>query len=433
MAKKINITNAWLRANNGKPVEKPDMIADRDGLNIRISKKGTLTFTMRYRHAGKPDQMALGTYPEMSLAEAREKNLFYRAKLAEGISPKTQKEEELKVNIEAYTFEQLFFEWFKKHIEPHQNKHSADSVIGMYNKHVADRFAKRLAKDIVLSEWLDLIEGVQKEYPASAARTLSYIKQAYKFGVVRELVEVNPVINISAKNDLKIKDNVRKRYLEDPELRKLLNVIDDCGLNRRYQIFTLLCLFYGCRPAELRQAKKDDFNFDTMVWTVPAENHKTGKKTDMPLIRPIIPEIVPILKELFTYSHNDLAICGTTNQGRTGKNYGKELSYSFFCRFPTTIDIAIEKKYGSKLEKWAFYDLRKTMRTNMGRIGSETKERIAPFHVSEMMLGHTSPGSHKHYDMNDYLDAQREAYSTWWARMERIKADADNVKVVNFG
>ena len=67
------ITNAWLKANSNKSIDKAHMVADRDGLNIRVSKKGTLTFTMRYRFAGKPDQLALGTYPEMSLSDARKK------------------------------------------------------------------------------------------------------------------------------------------------------------------------------------------------------------------------------------------------------------------------------------------------------------------------------------------------------------------------
>lgn len=85
------VTNAWLKANLNKPVEKSYMVADRDGLNIRVSAKGTLTFTMRYRHAGKADQMALGSYPTLSLAEAREKNQQYRAKLAEELTRKRKK------------------------------------------------------------------------------------------------------------------------------------------------------------------------------------------------------------------------------------------------------------------------------------------------------------------------------------------------------
>ena len=49
------------------------------------------------------------------------------------------------------------------------------------------------------------------------------------------------------------------------------------------------------------------------------------------------------------------------------------------------------------------------------------------------MLGHKPPGVVGVYDKNLYLDQQKEAYSAWWARIERIKTDADNVKTVKFG
>ena len=429
----INITNAWLKANSNKPVEKGNMIADRDGLYIRISKKGTLTFTMRYRFAGKPDQLAIGTYPQMSLADARKKNNEYRAKLAEGINPKQQKSNELRANTEALTVEALFNTWFEKNVKGHNSAANEKQRVRMFNNHVFPRFGKRTAKDVTLHEWLDQIETIQKRTPSVSMHLLNHLKQMYNFGVIRELVPNNPVINISATRDLKIEKVEDDRYLEDNELKLILAALEDGVLNKRYELFHILCLFFGCRPAEIRRAKKSDFDFDRMLWTVPKENHKIGKKTKKPLIRPIIPEVVPLLKELFSYSPSELAICKTEERRKSNKPIGSELAESFCSYLGVKINKRVKKLFDVDLEDWSIYALRKTMRTNMGRIGGETKQRVAPDHICEIMLGHKPRGVVGVYDKNLYIDEQREAYSAWWARIERIKADADNVKTVKFG
>ena len=428
------ITNAWLKANSNKSIDKAHMVADRDGLNIRVSKKGTLTFTMRYRFAGKPDQLALGTYPEMSLSDARKKNDDYRAKLAEGINPKQQKANELRSNIEALTVEDLFNAWFEKNVKGHNSQANEKQRVRMFNNHVFARFGKRIAKDVTLHEWLDQIESIQEKTPSVSMHLLGYLKQMYNFGVIRELVPNNPVVNISATRDLKIETNVRERYLENNELKLVLGALEDGVLNKRYELFHILCLFFGCRPAEIRRAKKSDFDFDKMVWTVPKENHKIGKKTKKPLIRPIIPEVIPVLEELFSYSPSELAICKTEHRKKcTTKKIGDELAESFCSYHGDKINKRVKKLYDVDLETWSIYALRKTMRTNMARISEETKGRVAPFHVCEIMLGHKPPGVVGVYDKNLYLDQQKEAYSAWWARIERIKTDADNVKTVKFG
>ena len=427
------ITNAWLKANNNKPVEKSSMVADRDGLNVRVSKTGTLTFTMRYRHAGKADQMALGSYPTMSLAEAREKNLEYRALLLEGKNPKQQKIEKLKSNIEALTLEQLFEQWFDRNVKGQYHKDRENSRRNIFNNDVFPKFGKRLAEDISLHEWLDLIETIQKRAPTTAASLLSYAKQMYHFGVIRELIPDNPVGNISATTDLRIEKNVRDRYFEDGELRLFLRALEDGALSRRHELYTLLCLFYGCRPTELRRAEKRHFDFDAMTWTVPKQNHKTGKKMKRAIVRPIIPEVVPLIKELMEFSPSELVISKIKLRGPgSEKLIGTKLTDSFFSNWNTMIDQFMKKNYETTLDPWSLYDLRKTMRTNLGRIGEETRNRIAPYHICEIMLGHKLPGDWVAYDKNVYLDQQREAYSAWWARIHAIKAGADNVKVVNF-
>ncbi len=428
----MSLTNAWLKSNLNKPVNKPYMQADRDGLNVRVSAKGTLTFTMRFRHAGKADQMALGSYPTMSLAEARELNEIYRKKLADGINPKAAKKEHLAQNIEALTFEQLFEEWFARHIKGQFGDKRENVRRNMFKRDIFPVFGARLAKSITIHEWLKEIERVQKRAPTTAEYLLIMTKQIYHFGITRELVPSNPLVNISATRDLKIKRNVGERVFDDKELHMVLNALDNSKMTRPYQLFAQFCLLYGCRPGELRLAKKTDFDFEEMVWTVPPENHKTGKFTKKPLVRPIIKEAIPLIKELFSLSVSEWAISTTRTNASIGKNFGEPLKETFYTRIAGDLKKVVKKTYDFDMEDWTFYAFRKTMRTNMGRIGEETRESIAPFHVCEIMVGHKIPGQWAVYDKHDYLNQQREAYSAWWAKIHSVKAGMDNVKVVNF-
>lgn len=65
------LSDAWLKANKDKPRDKVEVKTDRDGLSVRVSPKGKITFQLRYRYNGKAMRMDIGTYPGTSLKEAR--------------------------------------------------------------------------------------------------------------------------------------------------------------------------------------------------------------------------------------------------------------------------------------------------------------------------------------------------------------------------
>jgi hypothetical protein len=86
----MSITETWLKANLQKHRAKPLVKADRDGLGARVSPKGKITFQLRYYFAGGKDaqRVDLGSYPLMSLKQARQETLRLRAKLEIGENPK---------------------------------------------------------------------------------------------------------------------------------------------------------------------------------------------------------------------------------------------------------------------------------------------------------------------------------------------------------
>src|SRR5579863_5067682 len=107
------LTDAWLKAKNGKERDKVYEKADRDGLGARVTPKGKVVFQMRYRYNGSANakRLDLGTYPSMSLKEARAEALRLRGKQEQGHDPKIVRLVERQSIASAASVEALFRLW----------------------------------------------------------------------------------------------------------------------------------------------------------------------------------------------------------------------------------------------------------------------------------------------------------------------------------
>ena len=228
-----------------------------------------------------------------------------------------------------------------------------------------------------------------------------------KWGVKRRLIESNPLADINAGEDLLIQKIAGDRSLNDEEIKLVWLAINESRISPKNKLYLKLCLFYGCRNGELRLSEKRHFDFDNKVWTVPAKNHKLGRKTQKPLLRPIIPEIEPLLKDVFLLSGRSKYLF---NNAKTNEPMGKGSPLAL----PYNIMQWLRKNMAYEMEHWSVKALRKTARTNL----SELTEP----HIAEIILGHKLPGVWQVYDHYDYLKEQTEAYSKWWSRLMGIVA-----------
>src|SRR3546814_11033840 len=86
------LTDAAIR--NAKPREKPYKVSDAKGLYLQINPHGSKLWRLKYRINGAERKLALGAYPEVSLAEAREARDAARTQLAQSIDPRFAQSEE---------------------------------------------------------------------------------------------------------------------------------------------------------------------------------------------------------------------------------------------------------------------------------------------------------------------------------------------------
>ncbi|MFV9996456.1 MAG: Arm DNA-binding domain-containing protein [Arsenophonus endosymbiont of Dermacentor nuttalli] len=96
--------------------------SDRDGLSVQVTPKGKVIFQYRYRWQGKGDWIDVGTYPAISLKDARDSALFYRRELKQHRNPKVVKRTKKQQAIGAQTVESVIRDWWEKSLKNTQVK-----------------------------------------------------------------------------------------------------------------------------------------------------------------------------------------------------------------------------------------------------------------------------------------------------------------------
>jgi len=402
------VTDTWLKAHHKKTRSKTSEKVDRDGLSVRVSPKGKLTFTMRYLYNGSPKRLDIGSYPLMPLKEARAEGQRLRKKLEQGHDPKIVNLIEKQAIIDAHSLENMFSLW---HSAVGLNKESGHQIKRTFEIHVFPKIGKLPVRDITLHQWLDILETLAKDKPFIASRILTNAKQLLKWGVKRQLLELNYLADIQAKEDLQVKKVAGSRALTDSEIQGVWLAIDESRMSPRNKLFVKLCLIYGCRNGELRLAKKEHFDFETRIWTVPSQNHKMGRMSKKAIVRPIIDKTETLIKDLISMS-------GDSEYLMPSEDINQPLTASFGLSLPYGIMQWLRKHHDIEMPHFSLHDLRRTARTNFSTLTQP--------HIAEIMLGHSLGGVWQVYDQHDYLNEQAIAYEAWCERLFSLVGDGEN-------
>ena len=396
------LTDTWLKKNLGKARVEQHVEPDRDGLSVRVSPKGKITFQMRFRYEGKQARLDLGSYPNLTLLQARKELQKMKGVLEAGQDPRVYKKLEAHKVTNALTFKELYLEWHEKYCMA--NKKNSQQQLRSFELYVFPKYGSLPADQITLHMWLELLEGHFEKSPSITDRLLTNTKQCLDWGLNRRLIENNPIRHITGKRDLNIKKNKVDRILEDDEVALIWKICDKSRMALKNALFIKICLFYANRYSELRMAKKTDFDFERKIWTVPPENHKTGKYTKRPLLRPILPEIEPFIRQAMELNNSIYMFVNNGTKEMYGQNGPGKLPYNVMQY--------ARKHYGVEMKHWSMHDLRRTARTHFSRFTSRD--------IAELMIGHTMPGEQGTYDYHDYQKEMSIAYKQWWEKLESL-------------
>jgi len=397
------LSDSWLKANHKKERAEREEKSDRDGLSVRVTPKGKIIFQVRYRYDKRLQRLDLGSYPLMSLKGARDENQRLKKELERGHDPKIVRRLEKQAIMDAASLQSLFEHWYESYCK--KNKTGHHEIKRSFELYVLPELGKLPAEKITLHQWLDLLEAQAEKRPGIADRLLTNTKQLLKWAVKRKLVLVNMLAENNAKEDLQIKKVAGSRSLSDEEIQLVWLAIDESRMSAKNKPYVKLCLFYGCRNGELLLSEKDHFDFESMVWTIPPENHKLGKTSGKPLLRPIIDEVKPFIEEV-------MALSGESPHMFTNSGTSDPMGQSPPLALPYNIMQWLRRHKDYEMQHWSIHEVRKTARTNFSTLTEP--------HIAEIMLGHRLPGSWQVYDFYDYLPEQKTAYQAWWERLTGI-------------
>lgn len=221
------ITDTWLKANNGKAVDTPYERADRDGLSVRISRKGMIAWQIRYRYAKKPQRLSIGTYPTVTLKEARQKAESLRGELEKGRNPSTViAQQQMNRRDGSGSFEELFMIWYEA--ECTRKRKKPEEVLGSIKLHLLTKYGDWAINEFTTAIWADIIESIAEKAPRIAERILLAIKQMYGFLIRRgKIAGQSPVEHLSASRDFGIERKSLYRSLSDDELKLVIHAINN--------------------------------------------------------------------------------------------------------------------------------------------------------------------------------------------------------------
>ncbi len=287
------LTNA--EVHNAKPKIKMYRMFDKGGLYLEVMPNGSKYWRQKYMFNGKDRRLAMGVYPEVTLAEARAKRDAARKLVADGTDPAFAKKEDKRQKIlrSVHTFEAVAREWHKTHSVLWAG-HYGVNVIRALERDIFPHMGDRPIAEITPLELLEAVKKVEKRGAHEIARRcLRLCGQIYKYAIPNGLAERNPAADLSGA----LVPYKKSHYaaIDAKELPGFLRALEsnDARLYQQTRNAVKMLMLTFTRTTELIEATWDEIDFDEAVWEIPAERMKMRKPHIVPLSR----QVLEILKE----------------------------------------------------------------------------------------------------------------------------------------
>lgn len=386
-------------------------LTDRDGLVLRVSPSGIMSWAVSLRVrgasnqpgervaklAGKKQRITIGEYPAVSLALARERTAVMRRLAREGKDPRGSNN----ARPAAKTVQELI----DKYVADLSSRgvRTAGNIEKLLKRHIVPAWGHRDVVSINRGDLVELLEQVRT--PCKVTKTTKagrpsrarrggagaalevrrWARSLFEFAVELGVLVTNPF------NGLRSRDRrrCRSRVLSMEELRAVWQCAQ--GLEYPFGAYFQLLILTGARRSEWANARREWLDPLVTRLEIPAQHYKS----DRPQVTPLSALARSIVSKLPAHEDGSY-LFSTTNGARP---------ISGFSKAKARIDRFLQEN-GFEAEPWVVHDFRRTMATHMERLG------IAP-HVIEACLGHSLRGIAAVYRKYQYLPEKQAAFEVW--------------------
>ena len=367
--------------------------AELPGFGLRITEKGAKSWVVMYRIGGRLRRLTLGSYPAISLKDARALARDAMQEVAKGNDPATMKATARRERAD--TFDEVAQEFIERHAK--RKTRSWKATAGILERNLVPAWSGRPIGEITRRDVIEALDKVMdRGEPYAANRLLAAVRKLFNWALERGIVEASPVANIKAPG----KERQRDRVLSDGEIQALWKAWDETAYP--FGPCLKMLLITAQRRDEVANMQWPDVDLGAKIWTLPREQTKTDRAHDVPLS----PLAVEILEGLPRFAGP--YVFSTTNG---------EGPVSGFSKAKARV---VES---SGVTEWRLHDLRRSAATSMARLGVSV-------HIIGRVLNHAQRGVTAIYDRHGYLPEKCHALDTWARKLTSIIRPGEDETVV---
>ncbi|MGF6493935.1 integrase [Luteibacter sp. 621] len=399
------LTDAKLRTL--KPKAALYRVTDAAGLVIEVPVSGGLRWRFRYRFEGKAKMLSLGTYPSISLAQARLRRDAARASIANGVDPSATRQEAKRARSLALaptpTFRSVGSLWLARQ--------DVAEVTASKNRWLLESFlypdlGDRPIKEITDREMLTALRKIEDAGKLETAKRAK-IKagQIFRYAMLEGLTDRDPTGSL--RGALKAPKVKHHAAIVDPlKIGELLRAID--GFTGQYVTLCALRLapLVFVRPGELRTAEWAEFDLDGSLWRIPGPK----MKMKAPHLVPLSQQAVAILRELQGFTGN-------------GRYIFPSLASGLRPMSENTVNAALRRLgySGDEMTGHGFRSLAATRLNEMGWNADAIERQLAHAESNKVREAYTHAAQ--------YLDERTRMMQAWADYLDGLRAGG---KVVAF-
>lgn len=376
---------------NAKPKATQYKLHDEKGLFVIVRPTGGRLWRLKYRYQGKEQQLSLGTYPEISLKDARKRRDKARQTLAEGKNPGAEKKRSKL--IEAISAGNTFKAVAEEYIEKQAREGRAEATLVKARWHLSllKVLHMRPIADIEPVELLSELRKVESAGHHEAARQVrAFASRVFCYGVATTRCK-HDVAAPLVKALTTPKVTHRAAILDPVKVGQLLRAIDGFEGHITTKLALRLAPHVFVRPGELRHADWSEIDFENAKWVIPGAKTKMRRDHHVPLSR----QSLAILREA-------LLVTGPTGLIFPGLRSAKRPMSE------NTLNAAL-RRMGYTKDEMTAHGFRSTASTLLNESGKWRPD------VIERALAHVEPGKiRRAYNHAEYWE-ERVAMARWWS------------------
>lgn len=428
---------------NLKPKEKIYQVRENKGFGLRVLETGRKIWVFAYKYDGRKRLMNLGTYPDLSLADARTAHAKAYATLNDKDSPRDpQEQRDQKHEAERQerddrrqhpTVRQLVEEYLTKHAMLKKTSWKEDERI--LNKDVIPVWGDRKTEDITRRDVLLLLDGMQGRGDGIKTNTFKIVRRMFRFAVKQEIISTTPCYAFEKGEELP-RPVSKERNLTESEVKAFWIGLDKCAISENIRSILKLILLTGQRPGEVCSMHSSDIDGKWWEFT-PKETvitKETPRKqriyltdTALELIEPLTvldkktKEVKP--RGYIFKCHTDNTRC-TTERSVAYALRRNLLSHEVKSKTATWKKSLTKPKISKKpfvvaddkkldIAKFTPHDLRRTCATLLSEMQFTDS-------IVDAVLAHLKKGEIRTYNKNKYDKEKQQAMQAWERKLISI-------------